>query len=534
MIGGKSWLFGLIALVAGFATQPADAASVSVAGPVARQGSAQRCKTLGTANFGDIQDAPTQIVTATYVPASATRVAYCDVEGYVAPTIAFGLWLPAENWNGKYIVRGCGGFCGSVAMELACPQHLRDGYACLHTDMGHRSTMTDAKWAYNNLQAEVDFGYRATHVATLAGKAIASAFYDQAPRYSYFMACSTGGRQGMVEAERFPFDFDGIVAIAPVIDETGAGIQLLWSTRVNRDSAGKEILTADKIPALHAAVVADCDMNDGVRDGLIGDPRLCHFNPAKLLCHGGDSPTCLTPAQVAVVREIYGGPHDSHDAALYTGGAQPGSELNWIGSYISKDGRPATYADMQAELWRYMGFWPDPGPNWKTSDFDFDRDPRRVGMMEAIYSGSNPDLRKFKRAGGRLILAQGWADQSVTPLNIVDYYDLATRTMGGRDQMITFARLFTVAGMNHCSGGEGAYGINYLAALERWVEKGEAPERLIGVRPKDPAALDFFGIDTDRLKPDQIAFSRPYFAYPAGSVYSGQGDPRDAGSYVPK
>jgi feruloyl esterase len=520
------WVFGLLL------TLSAVNASAAAAPPAT--GAAQRCASLQTANFGATPDAPTQITNATFVPASPTRQAYCSVEGYVAPTIGFGLWLPAANWNGKYIVRGCGGFCGSVAMELACPQHIRDGYACLHTDMGHKSTMYDAKWAYNNLQAEVDFGYRATHVTTLAGKAIATAFYDTPPRYSYFMACSTGGRQGMVEAERFPYDFDGIVAIAPVIDETGAGIQLLWSTRVNRGADGREILTADKIPALHAAVVADCDMNDGIKDGLIGDPRLCKFDPASLLCKGADGPTCLTPAQVQVVRDIYRGPHDSHGEALYTGGAQPGSELNWIGPYLSKDGRPAIYTDMQAELWRYMGFWPDPGPTWTSSDFDFDRDPKRVGMMEAIYSGSNPDLRKFKRAGGKLILAQGWADQSVTPLNAVDFYELATRTTGGRDQMLGFFRMFAVAGMNHCSGGEGAYSINYLAALERWVEKGEAPDRLVGKHPKDPAAVDFFGIDADRLTADQVAFSRPYFLFPAQTVYSGHGDPNNAASFVPR
>ncbi len=530
MAGGKSWAGWVVGLFFAMIAVQAHAAPLST--PPAPD-AAHRCADLAKANFGDIQDAPTQVVTATYYAATPKRVAYCDVEGYVAPTIGFGLWLPADNWNRKYIVRGCGGFCGSVAMELACPQHLRDGYACLHTDMGHKSTMLDAKWAYNDLQAEVDFGYRATHVVTLAGKAISAAFYSQAPRYSYFMACSTGGRQGMVEAERFPYDFDGIVAIAPVVDETGAGIQLLWSTRVNRDASGKEILTADKIPALHAAVVADCDMNDGIKDGLIGDPRLCKFDPAKIQCKGVVGPTCLTPAQVAVVRDIYRGPYDSHGQPLYTGGAQPGSELNWIGSYISKDGEVASYANMQAELWRYMGFWPDPGPSWKTTDFNFDKDPKRVGMMEAIYSGSNPDLRKFKRAGAKLIIAQGWADQSVTPLNTVDYFETATRTMGGRDQMAPFARLFTVAGMNHCSMGEGAYGINYIAALERWVEKGQAPAKLIGVHPKDPASLDYFGIDTDRLTPDQIAFSRPYFPYPAGSVYSGHGNPNAADSYVP-
>ncbi|WP_293897689.1 tannase/feruloyl esterase family alpha/beta hydrolase [Phenylobacterium sp.] len=493
---------------------------------------AARCAALAGGAFSNLLDAPTHILKADYVAATAGRPAYCAIEGYVAPSVGFGLWLPVQNWNGKYIVRGCGGFCGSVAMDLACPQHIRDGYACLHSDMGHRSTMYDGKWAYNNLQAEVDFGYRATHVSTLAGKAITAAFYGQAPRYSYFMACSTGGRQGMVEAQRFPDDFDGIVAIAPVLDETGASIQLVWSTVVNRAPDGGEILTAAKVPLLHAAAIKACDLTDGAADGVIGDPRACHFDPGVLQCAGPDRADCLTGPQVAVGRKIYAGPHDSKGRALYTGGAMPGSELNWIGPYISKDGAPAIYADMQAELWRYMGFSPDPGPSWQITDFDFDRDPKRVGLMEAIYSASNPDLRKFKAAGGKLIMAQGWADQSIVPLNAVDYYELATRTMGGPEATTGFFRFFMVPGMNHCSGGEGAYGIDYLAALEAWVERREAPDPLIGIHPRPGSPLDFFRIDFKLVRPDQVAFSRPHFAYPRRAVYAGRGDPNLASSWV--
>ena len=522
-------LFCLAALLTTVLMQPAVAAPGK-----ALQTPQARCEALSGVDFSAIPDAPTQVLKSTFFPASATRVAYCAVDANVSPTVGIGLWLPADNWNGKYIVRGCGGFCGSIEMELACKQHLRDGYACLHTDMGHKSTMVDGKWAYNNLQGVVDFGFRATHVATVAGKAITENYYSKSPRYSYFMACSTGGRQGMVEAERFPHDFDGIAVIAPVIDETGAGVQLLWSTVVNRDSAGHEILTADKIAGLHQAVVRACDMNDGVKDGLIGDPRDCKFDPASIRCKSGDRPDCLTEAQVAVVRKIYSGPQDSTGQPLYTGGAQPGSELAWIGAYISKDGADPSYARMQGELWRYMGFWPNPGPSWTAKDFDFDRDPKRLGMMEALYSGSNPDLRKFKAAGGKLIAVQGWADQSVVPLNTVDYYELATRTMGGPAATMPFFRMFMVPGMIHCSGGEGAYGIDHLGALENWVEKGIAPDKLVGVRPKNAADLDYFSIDTRFLKPDQIAFSRPYFAYPGKAIYSGHGNPDDASSFVRK
>ena len=176
---------------------------------------AERCQSLEGGRFADLAGAPTQIVKATLRPASQGHPAACAVEGYVNPTVNFAILLPIDNWNGRYLVRGCGGSCGVVALDLACLSHVRDGYACLHTDMGHRSTQIDNIWVANNLQGLVDFGYRATHVTTVAGRAILNAFYGSDARFSYFFACSTGGRQGLIEAQRFPEDFDGVVAIAP-------------------------------------------------------------------------------------------------------------------------------------------------------------------------------------------------------------------------------------------------------------------------------------------------------------------------------
>ncbi len=499
---------------------------------VARADAPERCWALAGDGFAATLDAPTYVTKATYVAATEGRPAYCDIEGYVSPNVGFGMWLPAENWNGKFIARGCGGFCGIVNTEFSCSRHLVDGYACIQNDMGHKSTLVDGAWAYNNTQAEIDFGYRATHVSTLAGKAITEAFYQTAARYSYFMGCSTGGRQAMVEAQRFPDDFDGIVAVAPVINETGAGIQLLWSVLANRDAAGNEILTQAVIPALHRAAVEACDMTDGLKDGIIGDPRLCRFDPAVIACEDAAGPECLTAAQIEAAKKIYEGPRDSSGRALYTGGAQPGSEMAWVGAYVAKDGVPASYGRMQTELWRYMSFSPDPGPSWTAEDFDFDRDPARTGMMEAIYSGSNPDLRGFQASGGKLLIAQGWTDQSVVPLNIVDYYETMTRTMGGPAATNAFARLFMMPGTVHCTGGEGAYGVDYLEVLEVWVERGEAPDRLVGINPVNPADVDWMGMDVGQLTPDQIRFSRPHFAYPNRAVYRGRGDVNAAESFV--
>jgi hypothetical protein len=503
-------------------------AALALSGGARAAGDAD-CTALRTADFSGILDAPTHLMSVRAVDAANGVPAYCQVKGYVASAVEFELRLPLDTWNGKFLKRGCGGFCGTV-FSSTCDNHLKDGYACLASDMGHTSTALDGKWAYNDLEAEIDFGYRATHVTAKAGKAITEAFYDRAPQRSYFMGCSTGGRQGLVEAQRFPYDFDGIVAGAPVIDETGAGMQLIWTVAANRDKDGNQILPASKLPMIHDAVIEKCDMNDGIEDGLIGDARDCDFQPSELQCLGRDRDNCLTSEQIDVVNKIYAGPSNSNGDALYTGGAQRGSELNWAHNYISEDGGPTVYDRMIGDLWRYMGFMPDAGPAWQPADFDFDEDYKRVGLMEAIYTGSNPDLRKYKARGGKIISYQGWDDQSVVPLNVVDYYDTVNNTMGGLEQTQDFFRLFMIPGMDHCSGGAGAYAIDYLAHLEEWVENGAAPDKLIGVHPKE-GGLDSFGTDLP-LADDEIEFSRPSFAYPLKARYDGAGDPNSADSFV--
>ena len=487
-----------------------------------------QCNALVRADFSHIIDAPTHITSSAAIAASDGVPAYCQVQGYVSPAIEFELRLPQEDWNGKFVHRGCGGYCGGVFIG-ACNNHLKDGYACIASDMGHTSTALDAKWAYNAIQAEIDFGYRATHVVTVAGKAITEHTYGDMPQRSYFMGCSTGGRQGLVEAQRFPYDFDGIVAGAPVINETGAGMQLNWTVAVNRDDQGNQILPARKLQMIHDAVIAKCDMNDGLEDGLIGDARDCDFQPSELQCLGPDRDNCLTTEQVDVVNKIYQGPVNSDGEALYTGGAQRGSELNWYGNYISEDGSLSTYENFMGDMFRYMAFLPDPGPSWQNADFDYDQDYKRLGMMESLYTGSNPDLRKFRDNGGKMFVYQGWRDQSVVPLNIIDYYNLTTNTMGGLEETQDFFRLFMIPGMNHCSRGAGAFAINYLDYMEDWVEEGAAPDVLIGVHPNIP--VDSAGTDLP-LTEDKIEFSRPVYPYPAKVRYSGEGDPNSAESFI--
>jgi feruloyl esterase len=446
---------------------------------------AEACRSLQGDRFAGLPGAPTFVVRATWRPATATQGGVCAVEGYVNPTVKFGLLLPEEAWNGKFLVRGCGGSCGDVVVERACRFHVMDGYACLHTDMGHYSTLSDNNWTANNLQGLVDFGYRATHVTTVAGKAIAQAYYSAPPQRSYFFACSTGGRQGLVEAQRFPDDFDGIVAIAPANVLPFGDRRSEAETNpdaVNTGADGKPILPNRKALLVHQAVVQRCDMNDGLRDGLIGDPRQCRFDPVELQCKTGDARNCLTAPQVDVVRRFY-------DQI----GAQRGSEFNWIGAWL----RPATLPGETSQPLPWLAHGRG--------------DPV---VIETLNAANNPDLRAYKRQGGKLILVQGWDDQSVMPLPTLDYYATVQRTLGGPASTRDFARLFMIPGMDHCAGGNGAYAINYMKGLEDWVERGQAPDALLGVHPRPGSPLDYFGTNLSRVDSQWFEFTRLHPAWP--------------------
>jgi feruloyl esterase len=528
-----SWVLAVIcaALIGTGVPVPARAQVSPSVGPEVAVAAESTCRALAAQEFGAVPDAPTQVTASRIVPAANGLPAHCEVLGYVSPNVGFRLLLPLVDWNGKFAQVGCGGFCG-VSLPRACDGVLMRGYACAWTDMGHQSTAVDAKWAYNNTQAEIDFAYRATHVVTLAAKAVIQRFYSSDPRRSYFLGCSTGGRQGMVEAQRFPWDYDGIVAGAPAIAETGDGMALLWNVVSTLGSDGRSILTPEDLKLVHVAALARCDGDDGVHDGLIGDPRACRFDPAELQCKAGQEDACLNAAAVAAVRRIYRGPVNSRGEQLYTGGAMPGSELNWIDSYLATDGTRAAYERFMANFFGYMAFVPDPGPVWKVGDFDWDRDYKRLDLMEALYSGSNPDLRRFKAAGGKLIVYQGWADQSVLPLNIVDYYETAERTMGGRGPTQEFMRLYMIPGMNHCIGGEGAHTVDYLTYLESWVEQGRAPDMMIAVHPKAWTWRGLWWGDRQPA-PQDVEFSRPLYPFPLQARYKGNGDTRAATSYEP-
>ena len=472
----------------------------------------QACASLVGGQFADTPDAPMQITRSALVEATEATPEYCQVRGYVAPQIEFEARIPTETWNEKFLKRGCGGFCGFVAAS-ACDPFVKRGYACIASDMGHTSTALDAKWAYNNTQAEIDFGYRATHAATVAGKVLTEALHSTQPERSYFFGCSTGGRQGLVSAQRFPRDFDGIIAGAPVINETGAGMQLLWSL-VSLSPGGQPLVTGADLRLVHDKVIEACDANDGVTDGMIGDPRQCAFDIASI--------PGLAQDRADAIKKVYEGPTDSEGTALYTGGALKGSELNWIGPYIEEDGGYGSYGSFIGDLFRYLAFPEDPGPAWVPTDFDWDKDPWRMGAMETIYSGSNPDLRKFRDGGGKMIIFQGWRDQSVVPLNIIDYHEIASATMGGEAALDDFMRLFMMPGVNHCTGGVGADQVDYLSYLEAWVERGEAPDQMRAVKLNE--RLPFGASPEFPVAPEKITLSRPLYPYPSQPRFDGSGD----------
>ena len=506
------------------------------------------CNALAKADFSTLQDASTQIVEAKVVAAGDGKAAYCKVTGYVAPQVGFELQLPLSGWNGKFIEIGCGGFCGNLDWTFWCPLHR--GYACIVSDMGHRGE--GGLWGFNNLQAQIDFGYRATHVTALAGKAIVTRYYSKAPFKSLMMGCSTGGYQGMVEAQRFPWDFDGIVSISPDMEsQADLTMRTAWLLRNLLEQNAHPVFRDIDLQLLHEAALAKCDTTDGVKDGVVGDPVGCHFDPSVLACRAGQASSCLSARQIVAARNVYSGPTTSGGRSISTRGPFAGSELRWNGFEVS-------WTIEYEDFFRYLLTSGPLGPNWKWADLDFDHDYQRLGLG-ALYTDNNPDLRRFKTAGGKLLLALGGNEVAEQPGAAVDYYETVERTMGGRASTQSFFRLYVVPGMDHCSGGDGAFAIDYLTYMENWAERGQAPDKLIGAHVDtrylaDQARRGMPQRDSnDTSEPSEdllawsgaiglkfpldatipISFSRPIFPYPLLAKYKGTGDPNKTDSFVP-
>jgi Tannase and feruloyl esterase len=505
-------------------TVGAPALAAAMTGPVAPR---LACAALaqpepggGVPNFGATPGAPTRVSLASVVAATATAPEFCDVNGYVSAQIQFELKLPTKTWQGRYLQNGCGGFCGAVGSPgfPSCDLQPGGDFAVSATNDGHAGAGFDALWAATDQQERVDFGTRAVHVVSVASKAIIQAFYGTAPQRSYFSGCSDGGREALMEAQRFPADFDGIVAGAPAnIWAPLNGEYQAWLGRINADAQGQPILTPDRLPALHAAAIASCDGADGLMDGQIDDPRACSFDPASIQCAAGaNQPACLTPAQVDVARKAYSGPVDAQGRHLYPGGEPVGSELAWAGWFVTT-GAPGIGLLIGDNYLKYSAFPIGQGTS-SVQDWRFTVDGfNRLRTEGPVFNATNPDLSAFRRRGGKLILWHGWSDQAIAPTGTPAYYDAVQDRMGGLGSVQQFARLFMFPSMYHCGGGFGPTQFDMINPITHWVERGEAPARIVATQ------TDAGG---------KVVRTRPVFAYPEQARYVGSGSIDDAGNFV--
>ncbi len=470
--------------------------------------------------------------------------AYCKVQGVARPSddseIHFEVWLPLRaNWNGKFEQIGNGGYAGSINPGGLAAGVAR-GYVTAATDNGHIGPTPT--FAIGHPEKVVDFGHRAVHETAVQGKEILQGFYGKGPSLSYFFGCSDGGREALMEAQRYPLDFNGIIVGAPANSWTRLLTAGVWNWKALTETPANAI-PITKLPVIQRAVVAACDELDGVKDGLIEDPRRCHFDPAQLRCPGADGPNCLTPGQVEALSKIYQGPKNPRTGEQIYAGTVPGTEAVtgnwdlWITGGASPMGLPfqgwfgtTFYANMVFE-----------DAKWDYRTFDFDRDLGTALRKSAPALDSNdPDLRPFRDHGGKLIQYHGWGDAAIPAFGSIEYYDRVKAAVGSTNgkAIADFYRLFMVPGMSHCAGGIGPNDFGNLglvgpssnnpdrdvhAALVRWVEKGVAPEWIIakGTRPGDPP------VDPTKAVP----MTRLLCPYPRTPRYKGTGNTDDAASF---
>ncbi len=499
----------------------ADAARARTAYTSTQAAPKAQCRSLSSLKLDEAVS-----VTAAVMPATDTAPAHCRVSGVLSPEIGFEVNLP-ERWNGRLYMIGNGGLAGEqpdgpgrAAQRAAALAH---GFVMVSTDTGHDATKgAPGTFVLRNPQTAIDYAYRAVHLTATTAKRIVAAYYEMPVERAYFNSCSNGGRQGLVEAQRFPDDFDGIVANAPWVDQTGFTIGAIWNQRALDEAP----LSAEKLALVANRVMQKCDAVDGLADGLIDDPRNCSFDPARDVqsCVAGtDSPSCLTSAQARTFAKIYGGPVSGGKQVFP--GYMPGSEAlvpgpngtptsGWTNLIVPgrPDAKPADFGLAEATM-RYLVFAP-PKPDYDYRSFDFDRDVGLLDRWGKTVNATNPDLGSFRMRGGKLIMTYGWADQVLQPLAGVHYYEQAVAKNG--PQTPDFLRLFMVPGMTHCSGGVGPDQYDAVSAIVDWVEQGKAPDSIV--------ARKIVGGDT-------VARSRPLCPYPQVARYTGHGSTDDAANF---
>jgi hypothetical protein len=478
------------------------------------------CEAIGQYKAKDIAQ-----ITSTAVAATATDPAYCRVVGTLSPEIGFEVSLPVQ-WNGRFYMIGNGGHAGDSLDDPGRAaqrvQALQMGFAFAQTNTGHDARKEPgATFALSNPQKAIDYAYRAVHLTAVTAKDITKSYYGMSVQYAYWNSCSNGGRQGLIEAQRFEDDFDGIVANAPWVDQTGFTIGAMWNQRALSEAP----VSAAKLSVLADKVMEKCDAVDGLKDGLIDDPRKCNFDPARDVpaCPAGaDAANCLTPAQASAIAKVYSGPVSNGKpffpgympgseavVALFGGGTGPG----WMNLLIGAqpNAKPADFNLAEGTM-QYLVHTP-PKPDYDYKTFNFDRDTSMLDNWSKLADAKNPDLKKFKKNGGKILMTYGWADAVLQPMAGVNYYEQALEKNGPDTK--DFFRLFMVPGMTHCSGGIGPDRHDPMTAIINWTEKNQAPDSILA----------------KRVLNNQVVRTRPLCPYPQVARYSGQGSIDDAANF---
>ena len=452
--------------------------------------------------------------------------AFCLVKGDARPSadslINFELWVPRDGWNGKLVVTGNGGYSPALSYTHMA-YAMRQGYAALGGDTGHQPADPNSMdWGAGHPEKISDWGFRSVHAITLPAKALVGALQGRQATRSYYYGCSTGGHQGYAEVQRYPEDFDGVIAGAPGSNRVALNAEFLWRFQSNREpNTNNLILTPAKASLITTRAVQACDALDGVKDGVIADPRACttdKFDVASLQCRGGDAADCLTAAQVGAARKIYQGPKNSR--GLVYPGPVVGTESTWPTYWGST-------APVRADFW---SLWHFDNPRWDWWTFDYDKDYNAaLAKLGPLVDQVNPDIGAFKARGGKLITYHGWADAVVSALDTIRYYEQVRDRQGSQQATDSFFRLFLVPGMGHCQGGSGptVFGNgglqapqpdaanDLLMALDRWVESGSAPDAIIA----------------SQIGGGTVTATRPLCAYPKRAVYKGAGRTDDAANF---
>jgi hypothetical protein len=453
------------------------------------------------------------------------------IRGEPGSDIGFELWMPSAGWDGRLNGSGNGGYAGSIGyMELAGA--VKAHQVGVSTDTGHRGTSEDAAWAKGHPERVRDFGWRAIHLAALAAKALVAGYYGRGPDHAYFIGASNGGRQGLMEASRYPDDYDGVMAGAPATVRTDELMTHIWVYQAQMPPGAA--IRPEQLRLLQSEVVRQCDAIDGQVDGLVADPRRCRFDVSRLACGAAAAPLCFTPPQLAALRRIYAGPQDRAGRRIAVGLPPSGAEVGdpapmfgWDAAICADPNKPSTSEFLSNFI---------AAPFADNRSFDFDRDPPRLKAALSAELDVQPDLRRFFARGGKLIIWQGWADASVPPQATLNFYEAIVRNSAGRAR--SGARLFMVPGVQHGLGGTGpdVFGQltapapgdtpdrNIVAALQAWVETGRSPDALVARSHKSGGR---FGPPTGR--PEK---SRLICAYPARSELRPGADPDSASSYV--